>query len=349
MKDYYSTLEVDQNATSEKIKEQHRILILAWHPDKFPDGEMRARANSKAQEINEAYSVLGDLRKRKVYDDEFFPQNKSKNYSSNHTTSNPASQSAPIPSDYGYCQSCGVPAELRNVRIYESIGIFTVRLSKEASGQFCKTCIDHYFWTMTGITIMFGWWGFLSLFLTPFLLLNNFFVFLTTRKLRRPPIQIISNPNPFWVFITISFIFIIGFFSITFANASQPTVVAVEKATVVAPTKTPLPKPTKIPTKIIPPTVSFGCIRWDHVTSNHIGQTKCVYGTVISTNWIGNNFHMNFSTNKKGFFLASGTFHWSENIIGNCYFAEGKIYQDTFGTPYINPGDRIRKCDQTMR
>ncbi|KAM7499882.1 hypothetical protein LguiA_024296 [Lonicera macranthoides] len=64
-KDYYKILEVDYDATDEKIKLNYRKLALKWHPDKHK-GDITATA--KFQEINEAYTVLSDPDKRLDYD-----------------------------------------------------------------------------------------------------------------------------------------------------------------------------------------------------------------------------------------------------------------------------------------
>ncbi|KAL3713960.1 hypothetical protein ACJRO7_005990 [Eucalyptus globulus] len=64
-KDYYKILEVDYDATDDKIRLNYRKLALKWHPDKHKDD---GAVTSKFQEINEAYSVLSDPVKRFDYD-----------------------------------------------------------------------------------------------------------------------------------------------------------------------------------------------------------------------------------------------------------------------------------------
>ncbi|KAH7525542.1 hypothetical protein JRO89_XSUnG0075500 [Xanthoceras sorbifolium] len=64
-KDYYKILEVDYDATDEKIRLNYRKLALKWHPDKH-SGDSAVTA--KFQEINEAYKVLSDPAKRLEYD-----------------------------------------------------------------------------------------------------------------------------------------------------------------------------------------------------------------------------------------------------------------------------------------
>ncbi|KAJ6854962.1 hypothetical protein NC651_039817 [Populus alba x Populus x berolinensis] len=52
-KDYYKILEVDYDATDEKIRLNYRRLALKWHPDKHKGDNA---VTTKFQEINEAYN-----------------------------------------------------------------------------------------------------------------------------------------------------------------------------------------------------------------------------------------------------------------------------------------------------
>jgi len=61
-KDYYKILGVNKNASDEEIKKAYRKLAHEFHPDK-PKGN-----ESKFKEINEAYQVLSDKKKRSQYD-----------------------------------------------------------------------------------------------------------------------------------------------------------------------------------------------------------------------------------------------------------------------------------------
>ena len=62
---YYEILEVPSDASEEQIKKQYRKLALRYHPDKNTDGGVTA---DRFKEINEAYSVLSDAKKRQYYD-----------------------------------------------------------------------------------------------------------------------------------------------------------------------------------------------------------------------------------------------------------------------------------------
>lgn len=65
-KDYYKTLGVEKNATADDIKKAYRKLAVKYHPDK---NQGNKQAEDKFKEINEANDVLGDLEKRKKYDE----------------------------------------------------------------------------------------------------------------------------------------------------------------------------------------------------------------------------------------------------------------------------------------
>ncbi|XP_060528191.1 dnaJ homolog subfamily B member 6 isoform X2 [Cylas formicarius] len=66
MVDYYRVLEVSKSATTVEIKKAYKKLALKWHPDKNPDN--MDEATKKFKEISEAYEVLSDDKKRRVYD-----------------------------------------------------------------------------------------------------------------------------------------------------------------------------------------------------------------------------------------------------------------------------------------
>lgn len=61
-KDFYKILGVPRNATHDDIKKAYRRLAHQFHPDKQGGNE------AKFKEINEAYQVLSDERKRQQYD-----------------------------------------------------------------------------------------------------------------------------------------------------------------------------------------------------------------------------------------------------------------------------------------
>ena len=76
------------------------------------------------------------------------------------------------------CQDCGVEAATKHVAFYQNIGALFIRFPKSVEGDLCKTCIHKHFWSTTTITFFLGWWGTISLLVTPFFLLNNLFRYL---------------------------------------------------------------------------------------------------------------------------------------------------------------------------
>ncbi|RKY15915.1 MAG: molecular chaperone DnaJ [Planctomycetota bacterium] len=64
-KDYYEILGVRRDATEEEIRQAYRRLALKYHPDRNPNDK---QAEEKFKEIVEAYEVLSDPEKRRIYD-----------------------------------------------------------------------------------------------------------------------------------------------------------------------------------------------------------------------------------------------------------------------------------------
>jgi molecular chaperone DnaJ len=64
-KDFYKTLDVDKKASPEEIKKAFRKLARKYHPDLNPGDK---GAEQKFKELNEAYEILSDTKKRAEYD-----------------------------------------------------------------------------------------------------------------------------------------------------------------------------------------------------------------------------------------------------------------------------------------
>src|SRR3954465_13623546 len=64
-RDYYQILGLQKGASAEDIKKAFRKLAVKYHPDRNPGNKT---SEDKFKEINEAYAVQSDPKKKEEYD-----------------------------------------------------------------------------------------------------------------------------------------------------------------------------------------------------------------------------------------------------------------------------------------
>jgi len=68
MKDYYKTLGIDKNSDDLTIKKAYKKLAMKFHPDRVQNEKEKEEYTNKFKDIGEAYDILSDPNKKKIYD-----------------------------------------------------------------------------------------------------------------------------------------------------------------------------------------------------------------------------------------------------------------------------------------
>lgn len=103
--DFYTVLGVSKTASAAEIKSAYRKLALKWHPDRNKSAE----ATTKFKEINKAYEVLSDIKKKEVYDQVGHDGFARGGYGSAANQAGQGYQQGPF--SYSYSSSAGNPFE----------------------------------------------------------------------------------------------------------------------------------------------------------------------------------------------------------------------------------------------
>lgn len=73
--DFYEVLGLRRGASNEEIKAAYRKAVREWHPDRYSDPIKKRDAEKKMKNINRAMDVLGDEKKKRLYDAGVDPDN----------------------------------------------------------------------------------------------------------------------------------------------------------------------------------------------------------------------------------------------------------------------------------
>ena len=75
-RDYYAILGIDRNANEHDIKRAYKKMAMKYHPDRNAESEeTKKMAEKKFIDVNDAYSVLSDPKKKSMYDQGIDPLN----------------------------------------------------------------------------------------------------------------------------------------------------------------------------------------------------------------------------------------------------------------------------------
>lgn len=84
------------------------------------------------------------------------------------------------------CQACGIEAPTKPGAYYQNIGALVMRFHKRVQGNLCKRCHHKYFWKYTATNLTLGWWGYISVVLTPCFIVNNVVRYIAAATLPKP-------------------------------------------------------------------------------------------------------------------------------------------------------------------
>jgi len=98
------------------------------------------------------------------------------------------------PAGQAPCALCGVAGPTKYVELYQNIGMVIARRTISVKQHLCRNCIDRCFRSFTLTTLFLGWWGTVSLFITPLILVNNCVRFFMALSLERPSLAAVNRP-----------------------------------------------------------------------------------------------------------------------------------------------------------
>jgi hypothetical protein len=84
----------------------------------------------------------------------------------------------------GCCKVCGQPRPTINGSLHRHIGAVVLMFHAHIRGHLCQECIKRIFWQFTPLTLAAGWWGIISFFVTPVVLVNNIALYVRSRFMK---------------------------------------------------------------------------------------------------------------------------------------------------------------------
>lgn len=80
--------------------------------------------------------------------------------------------------DMGTCQLCGKMCQTKFASFYRNVGMLFRRQTYAIHANMCKSCVHKYFWDFTWKNLLLGWWGTISLIVTPIYFIQNVFSYI---------------------------------------------------------------------------------------------------------------------------------------------------------------------------
>ncbi len=254
----------------------------------------------------------------------------------------------------GYCQNCGKYTSVQKVLFEQNIGLLFLRLKKRFAGNLCAVCNQTIFWRFTGTTIILGWWGIISFFITPFLLIGNLIYYFSSLQLRKLSNEKMSSEAKLWKAGIILIFSIISLFLLftylgslnKIPSSEKPAINIIPSATISSisvPTKT-IIQPTVI--EAFNPTLSTTkeCVSWNEITVEDIDKNVCIIGVVKEIKTVNNQYHMLFGDSYLDFHLIVRDVR-RDDFIDQCVKIIGTV-NDYNNIPVIRlSGYTIKTCD----
>lgn len=268
-----------------------------------------------------------------------------------------------------YCQVCGRITPTEKLTFYQNIGALVIRFSRSIKGNICVACAEHFFWRFTGMTLIFGWWGVISFFLTPLILISNLWNYIRAWKLRTHS-EDLNSIEMGWKVAVIAVIAIIGYYLFTSRTSSYvssdhnhqnisgkdvPISIPVKNTNPALTLKdTPGPLAKFVLTATLNPTLysivsesritpERKCKFWNEISDKDQGKKMCVQGIVRDAYFGDDIFYITFSRDTDAFRLIVLKGYYFDVKRGNCVWAEGVV--KTYGNmPYIEVGEYLYDC-----
>ncbi len=217
----YDVLGVQPSADLKTIEEAFRRLNQSLDPSGRPEDCI----DERLEEVRWAYGFLSDPDKRAKYDAltrRVWPTTATAHKPWQGQKNRPQHEVQPI--DAGLrvtistCEFCGKIAPVQYSSFNQNIGFVFTHRHDCVEGDLCRDCIEYLFWRMTATTLLLGWWGLISMLVTPGILLGNLTSYMEARELGRGRGAMPTGIR-FWKYFTLLAVIGIAFLLIVFVKA----------------------------------------------------------------------------------------------------------------------------------